>query len=341
MTRSLALAVAVGLLVWPAAIARQPSAGPFAFFRPTVEISPDEIRRVDRGEALVRILPGIDDEIAIFGAVAIHVDGSRLIAWERRIAVLKQNAMVLSIGRFSNPPALEDLRDLVLDDDELQAVSRCRPGNCALKLAAGDIGRLQRAMAVRPPNSQEVFRRILLERVQSYLDGGHSALPDSVDRDRPTTPVFLTFLQHSRFLTDRLPAFVEYLRRYPEASYPGVESFAYWSKEKFGGRPVISATHVSMVRGHDDLTPDAIVVGLQIFTTHYTNGSFSVTAILRGPPGLPNYLVYLNRSDTDVLGGVLGGVKRRLIEHRVRSGAADLLQQLRRRLESGDPPVTK
>jgi hypothetical protein len=339
MTRPLALVITVGLLVRPAALVRPPPPDPFAFFRPTIQINSEDRRRLDRGESLIRVLPGVDNEIAIFGGVAVRVDGARLIAWEREIGALKQNAMVLSIGRFSNPPSLDDLRKLVLDNDELKDVGRCRAGDCALKLASDDIGRIQRAMADRPPSGQETFRHIVLERVERYLRGGQAALPAAVDRDRPTAPVFGAFLQRSPFLVDHLPGFVTYLRRYPDAPDPDVETFAYWSKEKFGGRPVISATQVSMLRGHEEGTPDALVVGLQLFTTHYTNGSFSVTAIVRGEPGSPNYLIYLNRSDTDFLGGVFGGVKRLLIEHRVKSEAAELLQEWRRRLESGDPPT--
>jgi hypothetical protein len=327
----------VGLLARPAAIAQPPLPDPFAFFRPTIEITAEDRRRLDRGEPLIRVLPGTDSELAIFGGVAIRVDGARLIAWEREIAALKQNARVLSIGRFSNPPRLDDLQKLVLDNDEMKDVGQCRPGDCALKLALEDIGKLKQAMAGPPPGAQETFRRIVLERVQRYLSGGHSALPAAVDRDKPTAPVFAAFLQRSPFLVNHLPAFVTYLRSYPDAPDPDVESFTYWSKEKFGGRPVISATQVSMLRGHDDGAPDALVVGLQIFTTHYTNGSFSVTAIVRGGPASPNYLLYLNRSDTDVLGGALGGVKRLLIERHVKSEAAEVLQEWRRRLESGAP----
>jgi hypothetical protein len=333
------LLVAVALLVRPG-MARQAPPDPFAFFRPTVQFTADERRRVSRGEPLARILPGTGSEIALFAAVAIHVDGARLIAWERDIEAFKQSPIVLSIGTFSDPPQLDDLRRLSLDEDELKDLNRCRAGDCALKLAADDIGRLQQAKG-NPSSSQDTFRRIVLDRVLLYSHGGESALPASVDGDVPVLPVVGAFLRRSPFLAERLPAFAEHLRRYPEAPDPEVESFAYWSKEKFGGRPVISATHVSMLRGRDDTTPDALVIGLQIFTTHYTNGSFSVAAIMRGAPGSPNYLVYLNRSDTDVLGGVLGGVKRRLIEHHLKSEAANLLEQTRRRLESGDPPARR
>ena len=85
------------------------------------------------------------------------------------------------------------------------------------------------------------------------------------------------------------------------------------------------------------MLPDALVASAEIFSTHYTNGSLSVTAVLRGQPGATNYLVYLNRSTIDVLDGPFSSLKRRLIEHRVKADASHALEDLRRRLESGEP----
>jgi hypothetical protein len=56
--------------------------------------------------------------------------------------------------------------------------------------------------------------------------------------------------------------------------------------------------------------------------------------------GGPNYLVYVNRSQVDVLRGMFGGIVRWFIEHRLKDEAAEVLQGLRRRLESGEPPPT-
>jgi len=119
---------------------------------------------------------------------------------------------------------------------------------------------------------------------------------------------------------------------------PEVESFTYWSKEQLAGKPVVSATHVSILRsGRDDVLPDVLVAGQQIFTSHYINGSLALTAVLRGPVGSHNYLAYLNRTDVDSLGGFFGGMVRWFAERRVKAEASTVLQGLRRRLESGEP----
>lgn len=123
----------------------------------------------------------------------------------------------------------------------------------------------------------------------------------------------------------------------PEVETPEVESFLYWSKERVAGKAIISATHVNMLRGRDPRLPDALVAGKGIFATHYVSASLGVTTVIRGEPGASNYLVYLNRSDVDMLGGVFSGLVKWFMRRRLKAEAATVLQGLRRRLESGEP----
>jgi hypothetical protein len=117
----------------------------------------------------------------------------------------------------------------------------------------------------------------------------------------------------------------------------GAESFLYWSKDAYGGKPVVSITHVTIVRGERETEPDVLVVGRDVFATHYVDGAWSFTALLRATP--TNYLVYLNQSEVDLLDTWYGGLVRRVAERRLREEAVDVLNGLRRRLESGDPPA--
>lgn len=65
----------------------------------------------------------------------------------------------------------------------------------------------------------------------------------------------------------------------------------------------------------------------------YTNGSLALTMLLSDPAGSPpRYLVYVNRSAVDVVGGFLG-ICRVVIERRVRSEAQRLFDIQRTRIE--------
>lgn len=318
---------------------------PFAFFQPAIAITAADRRQLDRGEPIARIVHSQDGEVAVFAAVRVEIDGDRLVAWTRRIEELKKSPYVAAIGRFSDPPRIEDLASLALDDDELPDLRTCQPGKCGLKLSAGEMSQLRRtadeAGSEWRPALQLAFRQVILQRVKTYLAGGHAALPPYDDRRDLATAAasFASILDHSVFLSDRLPRFAEYLRRYPRAAMPDIESFVYWSKERLAGKAIARVTHVSMLRSADPGVPDALVAGKEIFATHYLNASLGLTAILR-QPGAPTYLAYLNRSDIDVLDGALGGLVRWGVERRVKREAADVLRGLRLRLESGEPKNT-
>ena len=317
---------------------------PFEFFRPSVTVTSEDRRQLDQGQSIARIVPSEDRELAVFASVRVDIDGDRLVAWMRRVELLKKSAYVLTIGRFSSPPRIEDLADLALDDEELSDVRSCRPGSCGLKLSSGEMNQLRGAAAAAgdgwKPALQRAFRTVVLERVNAYLEKGHGAVPpydnDSV-QVRPAEH-FAAVLAHSTFLTTRLPAFVEGLRDYPKTTQPGVESFVYWSKERLAGKSILSARHVNILRGGEPGVPDVLVVARQLFATHYVNAELGVTALVEDRAAGRRYLVYFNRSEADALGGFFGGLVRWFAERRVRAEAADVLDGLRQRLERGNPP---
>ena len=319
-----------------------PSADPFAFFQPSVTITADDRRQLDRGEPITRVLQGKDLEVAIFAAVSINIDGARLVAWIRRIEELKRSPYVPAIQRLSDPPRLEDLADLTLDDQELSEIVACRPGRCGLKLSAAEMTELQRATADAGSEwkviLQAQFRRVALERANVYLSTGLIGPYEDHGNTIWPAQAFARLVDHSTFLTEHLPAFAEHLLGTSQSPNPDIESFLYWSKERLANRPITSITHVNIFRGQDSALPDALVAGKEIFCTHYINASLGLTALVRGEPGGPNYLVYINRSEVDVLHGMFGGIIRWFMQRRLKAEAANVLQGLRQRLESGEPP---
>jgi hypothetical protein len=127
--------------------AEQPGGDPFQFLAPSVVVSAGDRERVDRDQVLARVLSGKSGQLAVFVATRLNAPPDALVAWIRAIAELKRNKFVPAIGRFSDPPRLSDLDDLTLDQGDLDAIQRCRPGDCGLKLAAGEIESLTAAVA--------------------------------------------------------------------------------------------------------------------------------------------------------------------------------------------------
>jgi hypothetical protein len=209
-----------------------PRADPFAFFQPSVTVTADDRRQLDRGEATARVLPGDDPEVAVFAAVPVNIDGDRLVAWIRRIEELKKSAYVLAIRRFSNPPRIEDLADVVLDDRELSDIRECRPGHCGLNVSSAEAAELsgrESADAI-----QQAFRVIVLQRARAYLTDGHE---ETLARDASPAADLSELVHHSLFLTEHMPRFANNLGHTRHTPEPGVESFLYWSKERLAARP--------------------------------------------------------------------------------------------------------
>ena len=319
----------------------QTGADPFAFFQPSVTITADERAKLDRGKPIAHALQARGTEVGLVAAVRVNTDGDRLVAWVRRMEEWKKNNHVLAVGRFSDPPRAEDLAGLELDSYDLAAIRSCRPGSCELKLSGLEMTQLQDAVEQSDADPgaavQDAFRQMMLKRVQNYLTRGE--IPPNEDHRNRVLPEsrFESLLEHTPFLSDRLPKLAEDLRGYPTADEPGADLFLYWSKEHIARKAMVSVTQVTIVRNHRPDLPDALVVDRDIFSSHYINASLSVTALVCGGPGRPNYLVYVNRTDLDMLHGVFGGAIRWAIDRRLKD-ASDVLEVMKRRLESGPPP---
>jgi hypothetical protein len=315
---------------------------PLEFLVPGMWLSASDLKKLDAGKTWVDILPAHGHEVAIVATTRINADAERLIAWVREIELMQRGRYVQAIGRFSPTPRIEDLALLVLEDRDLEDIRKCRPGKCGVKLSAAEIVGL-RAVATSAGSGwkaavQQAFREVVLARARQYLTEGHSAaIYDDRSRTVRLDAEFAAILDRSAFLHARLPRLREYLAAFPREEDAEVESFLYWSKDTIAGRPLISVTHVSVVRSDGVSAPEVLVAAKQVFATHYLTGSLALTSVSRVGDGTSRYLTYLNRSRVDLLGGAWGGLFRSILERRVRDEAPAVLDGLRQRLESGDP----
>ena len=180
---------------------------------------------------------------------------------------------------------------------------------------------------------QRTFRQIVLDRVHAYRTGGMTALPPLADhaRQRRIGDALSAILGHSPYLA-RLPAVAEWVRQFPQASGP--EASCLYGR----GKPVVSVTHVGIVRpAPAPDRPVVLVTGTQLLASHYTNASLGLTMMFAAGGGA-SYLVYLNRTEVDIIGGLFGGVVRSAMEGRLSRQAPLVVRGLRARLESGPPP---
>jgi len=304
-------------------------ADPLAMVAPCVTVSSHERQALARGETVGRTLPAHQGHVALFAATRIAAGAETLVEATRGIADLKKSSFVSAIKRFSDPPQLSDLDELWPSDRDITAMAHCAVGNCPLKLTAPEIAALAPHRADRAALAL-AFRRIVLDRVTSYLSGGLAALPPIANRSQSKKlSDTLDELQAASPCVMRREPLAGWIRGYP-ASGGDLESFVYWSQESYGsGKPVVLVTHVAI---HQEGPAAVIVVGKQILATRYFDGGLAMTTITADIDGT-RYLTYLNRSSVDLLGGFLGSVKRAVLESRLSGEVPEIITKLRTRLE--------
>jgi hypothetical protein len=312
---------------WLAASNGSPKPDPFEFLRPAIQFSADDKHQLDERGIVLRILPASGHELATMVAASLNTTPDAFVAKIRNMPALKKGPHVPQIDKFSASPAIEDLQHLTLDDSDIQAIDECRPKSCGLKLNPDEIERLHRAQAAGTPTDsnervQREFRQVVLDRAKSYLAAGTLESKDQ----------FQALMQHSPFVLS-VPQLVSYLDRYPSAPLTGtIESFLYWSKETYAWKPMVTVTHLTIVRNNGDgPLPEVLVISRDIFASRYTGGSLVVTALVRDPNSSPTqrYVVYVNRTWVDGIRALW----RPFVEYRVKSQAKKVFADVRDRLE--------
>lgn len=309
-----------------------------------LSLTVSDYARLNAGESLVDLLPAESREVAVRAVTRIDAEPGRLIEWTRRVEDLHKGRHVDAIGRFSQPPRLADLDALSLGDDDLTDLRRCRPGKCGVKLDDAEIADLRETIGEAGADwkaaAQRTFRIIVLARAERYLAEGHAVSATYHDARRVVRldSEFAALASEIALTHPRLFPLTNYLSLYPEGQTADVESFLYWSRESLGAKPIVSITHVAMIESRDRGIREALVARKQVYASHYILASLSFMAISASPDGTHRYLVYLNRSRSDVFDGLFGGFIRRTIARRLRAEAPQALQALRQKLESGEPP---
>jgi hypothetical protein len=303
--------------------------------------SPARRSAIEAGRPIVELTSESDVDVALIGAVRTIADDARLVAWFREVEQLQRGKYIPVVRRFSDPPRIEDLAELALDEDDLEDLRDCRPGHCDLKLAGYEMVRIRAAIDAAgeewEPAAQQAFRQVILARAVAHIRGGFAnALPYD---DHKTRAVPVSEFEHL-LAGSELPGLcmkpvIAHLRAYPRAD-GGVETFLFWSKDMLGDlKPVVSITQVSIIRSAWPDQP-TIVASAQVYASHYLTASLSVVAVAGEPDG-ERYLVYARRSRGDLFTGPFGGWVRRIVQKRVRAEGPGVLDGLRRKIEAGPP----
>jgi hypothetical protein len=318
-----------------------------AFLTATFGLSRTDIARLDAGQVVLRTLDTDHSrEVATLGIVRIATTPERYVEHLVDISTFKRTEDVLQIGTFSDPPQMSDVAALTLDEGDVRRLRACRVDDCGVRISAEAIDQFARAVDWRTADASQratsLMRQLLVDYVTRYGIAGAAALMEYADAS-PRLGVaveFASLVDSDRVTWQHLGDLRQHLLGYP-ADRGDTVDLIYWSKERVHKRPVISATHLAIMRHADHSPVRFAIASKQIYAMHYFDASLGLTLLV--PDGASSspatYVVYLNRSRVDLFGGVFGGLARRIVSGKARSLVGTQLTRLQRTLDRPREPV--
>jgi hypothetical protein len=239
--------------------------------------SKGDIRDLQYGHFIARTLKDLrPGESGVTAARVFNVPGYFIRDYFSSIENFKNLNNFHAVGKFKPEPELQDLGPLIFDAIDLQDLASCKQ-NCSINLTDQEIAGIQ-----QNANPEDLYRKILLNRVQKYRKSGDPS------------NAYLNPFPH---LKAYFPRVVEYASTYPAKKDRHVQDYFYWTKEKVGKKSVIQLRHVFSQRVGDDF----VIVDHLIYSNHSLLASASIFHLINYvDSGFPRtLLVYHGRTQVD------------------------------------------
>ncbi|PYS61356.1 MAG: hypothetical protein DMF74_16520 [Acidobacteria bacterium] len=321
-------------------LAQEPIAEFQRVLRDKAAFGETDFMALDQGETVIKLLPARDKrEIAMCGVVPLQASAETFLQSFRENMTRQSNPAILEIGSLRNPPSIDDLQALTIEDRDIEELRQCVVRDCRLKLSATMIERLQREVDWAAPNYRiqvnQLLKEMLLDYVRDYLARGDAAL---IRYDDKWKEIRLADEHHELLAASSYESLANINKNPGGSSKPGldvIENAFVWSKIRFGLKPVIAINHIRIYKLSRKLGAQVLILSKQIYSNHYFDSSIALTAFLNVPGSSPkSYLFYENRSRADGLEGTFGKIKRSIIEDKALGSLKSILHQTQLSLEA-------
>ena len=290
------------------------------------------------GDPLVKLLDADPSkEIAVLGAIWVNAPRSLYVQQVKNIEQFERGSGFRITKRISDPPRADDFAALTISDEDFEDLKDCKIGDCVLKLDADGVQALRTEVDWRKPTAKAeataLLRRLALDYVNGYREGGNARLGIHRDRERPTFVAneFRSMIERLPRLGADLPDLTRYLLDYPNATLKNSTDFLYWQETQFGLRPTIRMSHLVI----DDGPRQTVVASKMLYASHYFWTALELRVLLPDPVrGAGFWLVTVNRSRSDGLSGFTGRVIRGRVRSEVENGTRGALTATKARLEA-------
>jgi hypothetical protein len=312
-----------------------------SFFRQNIELTQAQINAIAAGQAVTKVLPSrTPAEVFLFGAIYINAAAESYLEYSRDFDRLRQLPNYLALGVFGKPPQLSDLKGFGFDNDDVQSLKNCKPGDCLIQMPAGLMEELRRSVNWSSPGVNDevngLLQKAALQRLSEYMEQGNRALGVYNDKHDPTEvpKAFAYMLDYSKALPQHLPEFYKYLLEYPQSKPANVEDTIYWERVKFGLKPTLRVVQKVVMRGMPTDSIAYAVAEKQLYSSHYFETALDLSFCVRDakkPSGF--YLVSVMGSEQAGLTGPKGAIVRKVAVGRSVSNLEEALKSIKQALE--------
>lgn len=332
----------LAVMPMPATTVASAPAGAPPEAREMAGLDKEDLRRVASGETVAKMLPATDArEVVAIGAISIPAERPAVMQALRDVLWTPHRSAMPQTGSFGPAPALSDLDGLTIDASDLQDLRACLPERCKIHLPQDVVAALADLRASPQALDDErlsaMLKQLLVERTAGYLHHGRRSLAPYAQRAGVPEPAddLAALLSASEPYLALAPAVRAHVFGFPHGRRDDVDETLFWSKEQFGWKPVIRVTH--WIVGPVGAPPEQPIaaVAVQLYASHYVDASVGTVIVMAdcdARTGAPaSRVVYVNRSRVKATSGRFGGLTRRIIESRARSGLQRFLQTLKAR----------
>jgi hypothetical protein len=237
-----------------------------------VKLTAEQRKEMFAGQPVTKLLDADPaHEVSVFGIIWVKAPTARYVAAIKDIEQFEQGENFRVTKKVSSPPRPEDFAQLTLPAEDLEDLKSCRVGSCELKLSEASLKRVRKEVDWSKPtataDAERLARRLMLDYINGYLEGGNARLATYRDSERPTFggAEFASMANRMPSLTEYLPDLKNYLLNYSKASLPKAESFIYWQEARFGLKPTIRINHLTIAE-----TPTHVAVASKmLYASHY------------------------------------------------------------------------
>jgi hypothetical protein len=316
------------------------SAEPATFFRNYVGLSDDQVRDINAGKAVAKVLDTpTPDEVFVFGAVYINSVPERYLQMASDLDALRKLPSYLALRKLSSPPQLADLDGFTLSDEELKQLEHCKPGDCDVQLPTDAMESFQHSVNWSAPDraaqANRLAQQMALQALLQYQQGGNDALGTYRDKSHPTAvaETFASMLQQMKAIPEYLPELEQYLLDYPKAPADEIKSEFYWEKVNFGLKPTLRIVQAVLFRGTSPEKPAYAVAVKQLYASHYFETALDLTVCVIDTKRNGFYLITVKGSRQAGLTGLKGGIVRKVAVDKTRSSLQRVLAAYKQKLE--------